>query len=319
MTYLTILAQTRSSAFAEIIIMLIIAAAIGFITAWLYYQSVCRKKVAEKQKEIDRLIALVKDREASVTALAADLDKSKSNLIALEAKNKKQSEEIVALKKEIDGLKALHAEAVKEIDQLKLEGKHIEQELQEKDAVLTRIAQKKHLLNYESFGKATAAEKNDLKIISGIGPFIEEKLNALDIFTFKQIAKFTKKDVSTVTDAIEFFPGRIDRDKWIPQAIELLKSGGKNTEMLEKLKSRKHKIDYDSFGKASREEADDLTRIKGIGPWIQEKLNALDIFTFRQIGNFTKKDIENVTEVIEFFPGRIVRDKWVDQASKLTK
>jgi predicted flap endonuclease-1-like 5' DNA nuclease len=88
---------------------------------------------------------------------------------------------------------------------------------------------------------------------------------------------------------------------------------------LEKIRGRKHKIDYGSFGTASREQADDLTRIKGIGPWIQEKLFALDIYTFDQIGRFTPKDVTNVTEVIEFFPGRIERDHWVDQAKKLAQ
>jgi predicted flap endonuclease-1-like 5' DNA nuclease len=64
-------------------------------------------------------------------------------------------------------------------------------------------------------------DKDDLKIIVGIGPFIEEKLHALGIYTFEQISKFTDADVEQVTEAIEFFPGRIQRDHWISQAAEL--------------------------------------------------------------------------------------------------
>jgi len=57
-----------------------------------------------------------------------------------------------------------------------------------------------------------------LKLISGIGPFIEEKLNGIGIYTFDQISRFTKEDIDTVTELIKFFPGRIERDNWTDQA-----------------------------------------------------------------------------------------------------
>lgn len=79
----------------------------------------------------------------------------------------------------------------------------------------------KPTLNFDSFGKADASEKDDLKLISGIGPFIENKLNGIGIYTFDQISKFTKQDIETVTALIEFFPGRIERDNWKDQAKEL--------------------------------------------------------------------------------------------------
>ena len=60
-------------------------------------------------------------------------------------------------------------------------------------------------------------------MISGIGPFIEERLHAKDIFTFRQISKFTPQDIETINDAIEYFSGRIERDEWIDQARGLAK------------------------------------------------------------------------------------------------
>ena len=47
---------------------------------------------------------------------------------------------------------------------------------------------------------------------------IENKLNDLGIYTFRQIANFDDKMVANVTRAIEFFPGRIERDEWVAQA-----------------------------------------------------------------------------------------------------
>jgi predicted flap endonuclease-1-like 5' DNA nuclease len=125
--------------------------------------------------------------------------------------------------------------------------------------------------------------------------------------------------VEAVTEAIEFFPGRIERDEWVAQAKELVYTKGKKSEVLENIAKRKHRINYDRIGIAHKEDAQDLTAIHGIGKWIQEKLYALDIFTFKQIANFSKEDIHSVTEVIEFFPGRIERDEWVAQAKKLAK
>jgi hypothetical protein len=60
--------------------------------------------------------------------------------------------------------------------------------------------------------------------------------------------------------------------------------------------------------------ADDLQRIKGIGPFIEDKLHVLGIYTFRQVGNMTPEIEEEVNVAIEFFPGRIKRDEWARQA-----
>lgn len=62
---------------------------------------------------------------------------------------------------------------------------------------------------------------------------------------------------------------------------------------------------------------DDLTRIRGIGPFIERKLNELGIFTFEQLAACDDELIEKLTLAIEFFPGRIKRDDWVGQAKRL--
>ena len=65
-----------------------------------------------------------------------------------------------------------------------------------------------------------ASEKDDLKKINGIGPFIEEKLNDLGIYSFHQVSQLDGL-LPVLTTAIEFFPGRIERDEWIGQADRL--------------------------------------------------------------------------------------------------
>ena len=58
--------------------------------------------------------------------------------------------------------------------------------------------------------------------MKGVGPFIEEKLNALGIYTYEQISKMNSELEDTVNLAIEFFPGRVKRDQWVAQAKALL-------------------------------------------------------------------------------------------------
>lgn len=69
---------------------------------------------------------------------------------------------------------------------------------------------------------APAGAADDLKKISGVGPVLEKKLNALGIMTFAQVAAFTTEDITKVDDALSF-KGRIDRDNWLEQAATLAK------------------------------------------------------------------------------------------------
>ena len=93
---------------------------------------------------------------------------------------------------------------------------------EKKEAELQRVKERSKNIDFDVLGTASADEKDDLKIIKGVGPFIEEKLNALGIYTFSQISKMTSELEDQVNEAIEFFPGRVKRDEWANQAKDLL-------------------------------------------------------------------------------------------------
>ena len=63
--------------------------------------------------------------------------------------------------------------------------------------------------------------------------------------------------------------------------------------------------------------SDDLSRINGIGPFLQKKLNEIGVFSFVDISNWNEARIAEVTREIEFFEGRIQKDDWVGQARNL--
>ncbi len=62
---------------------------------------------------------------------------------------------------------------------------------------------------------------------------------------------------------------------------------------------------------------DDLKLIVGIGPVLERMLYQLGITTYRQIGRWNERDIDEIDARLPEFPGRIRRDGWVTQARAL--
>lgn len=64
-------------------------------------------------------------------------------------------------------------------------------------------------------------------------------------------------------------------------------------------------------------ERDDLKKIQTIGPFLEEKLNDLGVFNYRQIAAWDSEDIERITAELKYLPGVIAKDDWVGQAQNL--
>jgi len=69
---------------------------------------------------------------------------------------------------------------------------------------------------------------------------------------------------------------------------------------------------------ADQGDPDDLKRIKGIGPKLEQTLNELGVFYYRQIAAWTDEQVAEVDEPLKF-PGRILRDDWRGQAKTLAE
>ena len=68
---------------------------------------------------------------------------------------------------------------------------------------------------------------------------------------------------------------------------------------------------------ANTETADDLKKIKGVGPQMEQTLNEIGIYTFRQVSRMTEREYELLDALTESFPGRALRDDWAGQAKRL--
>ena len=175
-------------------------------------------KVAEKEKS-----DLAKAAKAA-EEMSADISRTKAEKAAKKAKAETAKKAKAA--KEETAKKAKEAkEAQKKADEEteeKAAAKPVTKEVK-KQELLERVKAKASEIDFGILGVASASEKDDLQTLKGIGPFIEEKLNALGIYTFKQISNMKGELEDQVNKAIEFFPGRVKRDQWVMQAKELLK------------------------------------------------------------------------------------------------
>lgn len=65
---------------------------------------------------------------------------------------------------------------------------------------------------------------DNLKSIVGVGPVLERMLYQLGITSYRQIARWTERDIDEFDAKLPEFPGRIRRDEWVTQARALHQS-----------------------------------------------------------------------------------------------
>ena len=142
------------------------------------------------------------------------------------------------------------------------------------DPRLAKIRARASEMNFDRIGLAAPGVRDDLKLIKGIGPFIEKKLNALNIYTFQQISNFTSEDVDKVTEVIAFFPGRIERDEWVRQAADFVKNGVPTTSI----------------------KPNDLKIVEGIGPKIESLLHQGGIKTWAALAEAPVSRLQEILD-----------------------
>lgn len=85
----------------------------------------------------------------------------------------------------------------------------------------------------ETLKEARGGLPDDLKLLKGVGPKLEQTLNELGFFHFDQIAAWGEAEVAWVDSRLKF-KGRIERDGWIDQAAKL--AVGDETDFAKKAK-----------------------------------------------------------------------------------
>ncbi len=182
--------------------------------------------------------------------------------------------------------------------------------------------------------KPRSGRGDDLKRIKGVGPKLEGELHKMGYYHFDQVAEWSGDEVAWVDGNIKGFPGRVTRDRWVPQARLLASGKSVSDDVLERIKSGESVdlTDYDGDGvsegasegkrpaslKGPRGgKADNLKEIKGVGPKMEKLLNKLGFYHFDQVAAWTGEEVAWVDANLEGFKGRVSRDEWVKQAKIL--
>lgn len=102
----------------------------------------------------------------------------------------------------------------------------IARRLEEMNALLKTLADNRHTAH------SAPDEKNDLKLISGIGPVLEGKLNSVGICSYRQIMALTDAEIERIESEVIHSSGRVHREDWIRQAKALyLKHHGESIQI----------------------------------------------------------------------------------------
>ena len=193
--------------------------------------------------------------------------------------------------------------------------------------ILERVAERGDSLDWSKIGISEGNNPDDLSLINGIEEFTQRKLNALGIFTFRQIANIDSDAGKDVNDALELLPGKVAELAWAQQAITMLELKGvdetssnadvDDDEVIADLSAAQ--IKWAQIGKAGDRKSDELTLIKGVDAETQKKLKVLGIRTFDQISKMDSETAEAVNGALGLMPGRVSKMMWADQAKTLKK
>jgi len=65
-------------------------------------------------------------------------------------------------------------------------------------------------------------DKDNLQLISGIGPRLEKVLNDNGVYYYWQLAEWNQRDIEEIDERLGEFSGRITREDWVGQARRML-------------------------------------------------------------------------------------------------
>lgn len=98
-------------------------------------------------------------------------------------------------------------------------GKRLETPAKVEQETRTESREEPQILSAALYGN-----KDNLKLISGIGPKLESLLNENGVYYFWQVAEWNDNDIEIIDERLDAFKGRIGRDSWVSQARSLRRS-----------------------------------------------------------------------------------------------
>jgi len=193
-------------------------------------QTVSVTALAERSREIDRLLARITELESNhqsvLTEKSAELLAAQEHAAALEAKLGEVRTEAEKLRKEAEGCRRVLRDREAELEELWATLREVEPHPHRQAAGSNAQAQTDSGVK-TSAGTPSPAENSsndeewdDLKRIAGIGPKLEQLLHGLGVHTFRQVALWSDEEIDRMDSHLKRFRGRIRREQWVERARE---------------------------------------------------------------------------------------------------
>lgn len=196
---------------------------------------------AERQADIDHVVALVEDLRVEKDSLASDMTRH----VQMSTKEGAQHEAAIAvifqelrntsseLRYDLDHMNQTMADiGSKVVDEGRLQAS-----LDEMKSLVERVTTLEGTLQShdlrlcaldDSVGEIVTTlspDDTDLKRIKGIGATLEQTLKGLGVKSIDQVANLTVDEIETLSEKLGTFASRIERDGWIDQARTLRAEG----------------------------------------------------------------------------------------------
>lgn len=181
--------------------------------------SVQDKAIIEALKRDNRtLLGQVNSFKATIQELEKNL-KEKDEVPAADALNQQLNERLANIEQKISALGVASGGSAVKIPVAPMVDKSGKTAIQEVETKVEAEAQKVvdaklgTVIPNSDFDK-----RDDLKLINGIGPFLEKQLNDRGFFTYEQIAALDEETGRALAVAIGYLPDRVAKDGWVRQA-----------------------------------------------------------------------------------------------------
>ena len=304
------------------ILWLVIGAVGGALAAWMYFNADRKKRLARLEATLLEKIRVSEERarmegdahrraagrlsevEADAAAAVEHIGTLTTELQALNAKRETEFREHQDVKKALANAEDISRSAIERANALASELASLREQLDSSRAA--DAARSSRLAELQSSNEDLAKRLGEAETARGM---LEDQLKQANSER-SALSEESSTRIGALHESEDDRAAEIKPTEAESAAVPT-DAGDAKVEQVEETPSDAPSTDFAPVPAGSSE--DDLTKIKGIGPVLRDKLHELGVTSFRQIADFTQADIERVNAVLAF-PGRIERERWIEQA-----
>ncbi len=287
-----------------LLVFMLLSFLFGFLLAWIMWGGRARRA------------------EAALTQLKAAYQQLEHRLEELGELLELKEADLAKALREVDGTRLQLEELSMEKSELASEHTILKQRLEKKETTICSLQQTIEDLNDQIVGLKTKNRQLIEQVErEEVAANLLAEMQSSHQASLRRLSEL-EQQIASLTQAYQQLQEQLLPTKDNELQPELLaKEPASQSDMSDEVAAARQKIMEavrQQLPQPKNDEPDDLTLIRGIGPFIERKLNELGIFTFEQIAALDEALIDQLTTAIEFFPGRIKRDDWVGQAQRLS-